>query len=169
MTEPASYRSFQHFIGIDPGPIPGLVMLTPRAGGRRVEIDVVQCNERAAGAVLWGLLDSHRQLLGQAPCLVQIERFVVGKASMRSGRAGGVTRDLVGHLTSEAENQPNVKVIQRSASQVKPWATDERLAAAGLLDATKGMRHARDGARHALFAAVKDGGLPDPLSKEYRR
>jgi hypothetical protein len=48
---------------------------------------------------------------------------------------------------------------------VKPWATDERLEAAGLLDLTKGMRHARDAARHALFTAVKDGGVPDPLSK----
>jgi hypothetical protein len=51
---------------------------------------------------------------------------------------------------------------------VKPWATDERLAAAGLLDPTKGMRHARDAARHALFCAVRDFGLPDPLSAKAR-
>jgi hypothetical protein len=47
---------------------------------------------------------------------------------------------------------------------VKPWATDTRLAAAGLMEPTTGMRHARDAARHALFAAVKTYGLPDPLS-----
>lgn len=169
MGEPAPYRAFAHFIGIDPGPIPGIVHLYPRAGGHHLEIDVVQCNERAATAVLWGLLDSHRTLLGKAPALVQIERFVVGRASMRSAAAGATTRDLVGRLTGEAENQPNVKVVQRAAAEVKPWATDARLEAAGLLEATKGMRHARDAARHALFAAVKDGGLPDPLSKEFRR
>lgn len=168
MTDPASYRTFSHFVGIDPGPIPGIVMISPRAGGRQLELDVVQCNERAATGVLWGLLDSHRSLLGQAPAIVQIETFVVGRASMRSGRAGATTRDLVGHLTSEAENQPNVRVTQRTASQVKAWATDERLDAAGLLEATKGMRHARDAARHALFAAVHDGSVPDPLSRKAR-
>lgn len=168
MTEPASYRQFRHFIGIDPGPIPGIVMITPMAFGRRLDIDVVQCSESCAPAVLWGLLDSHRQTLGNAPCLVQIERFVVGRGSMKSAAPGRVTRDLVGHLTSEAQNQPNVKVIQRSASEVKPWATDARLDAAGLLEATRGMRHARDAARHALFAAVRDGNLPDPLSRKAR-
>lgn len=171
MTEPAPYRTFQHFIGIDPGPIPGIVMLWPHGGGRRrLEIDVVQCSESAAPAVLWGLLDSNRSLLGKAPCLVQIERFVVGSRSGRSSTAGAgaATRDLVGRLQGEAENQPNVKVVLRSASEVKPWATDVRLEAAGLLEATKGMRHARDAARHALFAAVKDGGVPDPLSAHHR-
>jgi hypothetical protein len=49
---------------------------------------------------------------------------------------------------------------------VKPWAVDKRLHAAGLLDMTAGMRHARDAARHALFCAVKDYGLPDPLSSK---
>ena len=82
MTEPASYRQFRHFIGIDPGPVPGIVMLTPRTS-HRLDIDVVQCSERAAQSVLWGLLDQHRQTLGQAACLVQIETFVVGRASMR--------------------------------------------------------------------------------------
>lgn len=169
MTEPAPYRSYAHFIGIDPGPVPGIVHLWPHGGGRRkLQIDVVQCSERAAPAVLWGLLDSARTCLGQAPALVQIEKFVVGRGSMKSGRAGGVTRDLVGRLRSEAENQPNVTVVVRPAATVKPWATDERLEAAGLLEATKGMRHARDAARHALFAAVKDGGIPDPLSRKAR-
>jgi hypothetical protein len=54
----------------------------------------------------------------------------------------------------------------RSAADVKPWATDTRLQAAGLLDLTKGMRHARDAARHALFCAVCDFGLTDPLSRK---
>jgi hypothetical protein len=86
-----------------------------------------------------------------------------------------VTRDLIGTLQevweehdSTAEGRRGARWFQRPAAHVKPWATDERLEAAGLLEATKGMRHARDAARHALFAACKDGGIPDPLSKRSR-
>ena len=42
------------------------------------------------------------------------------------------------------------------------------MAAAGLLEPTKQLRHARDAARHALFAAVADCGIPDPLSRKAR-
>lgn len=155
----------RHIIGIDPGPIPGLVMLTPGPGKPR--IDIVQCSAEIAPSMLWALLARQRDY-GTADTLVQIEKFVVGRGSMRSAGAGSKTRDLVGSLGLLAADQPNVLVVQRTASQVKPWATDERLDAAGLLDATKGMRHARDAARHALFAAVKDCGFPDPLSRKAR-
>jgi hypothetical protein len=63
-----------------------------------------------------------------------------------------------------ADSLVEVTYHARSASTVKPWATDARLERAGLLDLTAGMRHARDAARHALFCAVKNCGLPDPLS-----
>lgn len=167
MTEPASYRQFRHFIGVDPGPIPGLVMITPRP--RRLDVHAVQCTRGAATSMLWALLDQCRETLGEAPALVQIERFVVGKTSMKSGRAGEQTRDLIGRLQREADQQNNVRVVLRSASEVKPWATNDRLAHASLLEPTKGMTHARDAARHALYAACRDGGLPDPMSKEFKR
>lgn len=157
----------QHYIGIDPGPVPGMVHLHVR--GRRLDVDVVQCTNRTAPLLLWALLDSGRSLQERAPAVVALERFVVGRGSMKTAAAGEVTRTLIGKLEREAEDQPNVVVVRRSAAQVKPWATDERLEAAGLLEATKGMRHARDAARHALYAAVHDGGLPDPLSKEWVR
>jgi hypothetical protein len=159
----------RHFIGVDPGPTPGIVHLTSRAFGRRLEVDVIQCTSHVAPSVLWMLLNDCRSSLGEAPALVAIERFVVGRTSMKSGRAGEETRDLIGKLQKTAAEQPNVSVVLRSAAEIKPWATDVRLAHAGLLNPTKGMRHARDAARHALFAAVKDGGLPDPLSKEFKR
>jgi hypothetical protein len=57
-------------------------------------------------------------------------------------------------------------VFTRAAALVKPWATDKRLHAAGLLDATKGMQHARDASRQALYAAVHMGVTPDPLSRK---
>lgn len=160
-----------HYVGIDPGPTPGIVMLTPRGFRTRLDIDVLQCTERVAPTVLWMLLDQCRSYQGSAPAVVALERFVVGRRSARSSsaKAGATTRDLVGKLEREAGDQPNVTVVLRNASQVKAWATDVRLEAAGLLDACRGMRHARDAARHALFAAVHDGGIPDPLSKEWNR
>lgn len=151
-------------IGIDPGPVPGIVVL----GGRVPH--VVQCSHEIA-PVLFGAL-----LAWPGPALVQVERFVVGRASMRAGRHGAITRDLVETLRLVWEDHDSTpsgrlggRFLQRSAANVKPWATDARLEAAGLLEACKGMRHARDAARHALFAAVHDGGIPDPLSKEARR
>jgi hypothetical protein len=61
-----------------------------------------------------------------------------------------------------------VPCAARTASQVKLWGTDGRLARAGLADVTNpaAMRHARDGQRHGLFCAVHDCGLPDPLSRK---
>jgi hypothetical protein len=62
-----------------------------------------------------------------------------------------------------------VPCAARTASQVKLWATDERLTRAGLADASSPAamkNHARDGQRHGLFSAVHDCGLPDPLSRK---
>jgi hypothetical protein len=96
---------------------------------------------------------------------VAVERFVVGRRAARSSTpgAGAITRGMVGVIEAWATDY-RCKVNARAAADVKPWAVDKRLHAAGLLDLTAGMRHARDAARHALFCAVKDFGLPDPLS-----
>lgn len=158
-------------IGVDPGPTPGFVRLDMDAYGRFIGIDVVQCSAKVAPEVIGLLLGNH-----PGPTSAQIEKFVPGRKSRAGGRASSVTRDMVGLLEgayagylgriADVTGQcPAGKVVQRSASEVKPWATDERLDTVGLLDATKGMRHARDAARHALFLAVKSGHLPDPLSK----
>ena len=150
------------YLGIDPGPTPGFVLLMPHAGGRGgISVRVVQCDRATALGTLDMLLN--REL----DTVVAIERFVVGRGSMKSGMAGEVTRGLVDSLAMYARDK-GAGTVLRSASEVKPWATDTRLDAAGLLDPTKGMRHARDAARHALFAAVKDGVLPDPLSRKAR-
>lgn len=150
--------------GIDPGPVPGIVQL--RIAERQIaQAGVVQCDRFLAPDVLEGLLTA---AAARPPTIVAIERFVVGRRAGRSAtaKAGEQTRQLIGELNGVCLGLDNVRVLQRSASTVKPWATDERLDAAGLLDATKGMRHARDAARHALFAAVRDGGLSDPLIRK---
>lgn len=153
-------------IGIDPGPVPGFVVLD-YTGDQLEHIDVAQCSARIAPQLFVSLLARDRQNL------VGIEQWVSRGRSGRSStsRAGQATRDLIGQL----RQAPPFALVSpadwhaRSAGQVKPWATDARLDVAGLLEATKGMRHARDAARHALYTAVHDGGVPDPLSKKGSR
>ena len=157
--------SARFFVGIDPGPVPGIVLIDlPVAATPRLE--VIQCSRGVAPVVLRALVESLNPTA--TPPLIQIERFVVGRRAGRSGtaKAGEQTRDLIGQLIASVPGLPAESWRARAAGEVKPWATDERLEAAGLLEATKGMRHARDAARHALFVAVKDGGVPDPLSRK---
>lgn len=152
--------------GIDPGPTTGLCVLRWdwSRDGRPINFDahVAQCNHAFAPAFVRYAAHDH----GAYTYLhYAIERFVIGRGSMRARRAGAITVDLVGELKSMVlDFEPPEHVHEQTAAQVKPWATDERLKAAGLLDITNGMRHARDAARHALFAAVKHCKLPDPLS-----
>lgn len=156
--------------GIDPGPVPGFVLIErgwPDACG----VAVVQCSHEAAATVLAALLEDRRSATS-----VQIETFVPGRNARKAGQDSAITRDLIGQLRQiwedfdgTASGRLGGHWFQRSASQVKPWATDHRLEAAGLLEATKGMRHARDAARHALFCAVHDAGVPDPLSRKATR
>jgi hypothetical protein len=97
---------------------------------------------------------------------VATEAFVVrGRATRsRTPKGGEHARRVNGWLHASL---PPHQLSVRSASQVKKWATDRRLAAAGILEQTKGMGHARDAQRHALFAARMDLQWPDPLSVTY--
>ena len=165
-------------VGIDPGPTPGVVVLDlcDRADSEGRWLDyahVAQVSVDLADSLLTSLLLAHHAPVGSA--LVAVEAFV----HSRKGRSGAsrVTRDLVPVLRATTSSY-GAAFVERQASQVKAWATDERLDRAAfrvsdrwvnLLDLTKGMRHARDAARHALFAACRDGQLPDPLSKAWSR
>ncbi len=140
-------------IGVDPGPTPGIVVLSVE-DEQLSDVGVMQCSAE----LLYTLVATFNPY---KEAIVAVERFVVRG---RANAAQSLTRDQVANL-----ERIHPLTFVRNASQVKAWATDARLEAAGLLDACKGMRHARDAARHALFAAVKDAGLTDPMSKEFRR
>lgn len=159
---------YRHIIGVDPGPMPGIVVLSTWDNGD-LDAHAIQCSHGVASSLVEDLVKRGRG--GDAldyPVLLAVEKFVVGRGAMRSKRDGELTRDLVGQLQRVANVQGS-DYIERPAAAVKPWATEDRLARAGLLEPTKGMRHARDAARHGLYAAVKDGGLHDPLSCQYGR
>ena len=150
-------------VGIDPGPVVGIALLwvgEASGGDRPIWLgtsDAAQATPGLIGAILVGLA-------GHQP-VIAVERFVVGPRAARSATAsaGAVARDVVAIVEDWARAQ-GLPFHARSAVEVKPWATDARLSAVGLLDLTAGMRHARDAARHALFCAVRNYGLPDPLS-----
>jgi hypothetical protein len=150
-----------YVIGIDPGPVPGIVRLNLEYGGgptHLLEADAMQVTPR----LILPVLD---MLSADGRATVAIERFVVGRRASRSSTpaAGAITRSMIGVVEEWLDRNGHAS-SHRAAATVKPWAVDKRLLAAGLLDLTAGMRHARDAARHALFCAVKDYGLPDPLS-----
>lgn len=155
-------------IGVDPGPTPGIVSRTfSQDQGRWLDdLAVFQCNADAAGFLVDALL-CHKSIYDRA--LVACEEFVVRGRSGRSStpEAGKATRDLIGRLQQVASAN-DAPLILRRASDVKPFCSDDRLRAAGLYDPTNGMRHARDAARHLLFAGMRDAGAPDPLRRKER-
>ena len=159
-----------HVIGIDPGPATGIFTLAWHEGGDTyppwIAGSAYQCNADAApGLVDWLLSREHIPVSG-AWDAGGIEEFRRGNIKGKRAHAG-VTADLVEKLTAVARNRGLV-LSCRPAVTVKRWGSDTRLAAAGLLDITSGLPHARDGARHALYAAVYSAGVPDPLSRKAR-
>jgi hypothetical protein len=151
-----------YIVGIDPGPVVGIVRLF--IGGRPdepVKLIRVDALQSTLGSVLMDIIG----VLAQGDTVLALEQFVVGTRAARSSTpAGGAAARKATDLVRNWAEVRGLTCVLRSAAEVKPWATDARLAAAGLMEPTTGMRHARDAARHALFAAVKTYGLPDPLS-----
>lgn len=149
-------------LGLDPGGTTGICLAAWQPGKpEAVSVLARQCPRAEAAEVLgqmlagWGL---------EVTC-AQIEDFRVSRRAARIRRAHSTgTAELVADLR-DALRLPGIRVYVRPASDGKPWASDKRLKAAGLLDVTRGLPHARDAARHALYTAHFDGLLPDPLSK----
>lgn len=150
-------------LGVDPGTTTGLVALGAR-DGRITDAQALQCSAGWARWLVRSMLDNEPG----ARRVVAVERFVVGPRAARSSTpgAGALTRDLIGALLQTAD-QVGALFLTRPAADVKPWATDRRLDAAGLLAPCTGMGHARDAARMALYSAVRDCGLPDPLIRHH--
>lgn len=158
-------------IGIDPGPATGICILGATGG----ETQYAQISYPLVCNTLELLVDTWR-----ANGFVvhgATEKYVVGFRSARTSGAGAnkITREVDAAVqilfpVTERDESGGIRrgvIHRRNASTVKQWATDKRLEAAGL-EAPRGMRHAKDAARHALYCAVHDLGVPDPLSKRER-
>jgi hypothetical protein len=141
-------------LGVDPGPVTGIAWLCSGPGQRPL---VFQCNAAGAYPLASWLLEASE---GPARIICAGERFITGRGAGARGANATATRQVISDLDRLA------RWHWRSAAEVKPWATDARLKAAGLLEQCHGMPHAADACRHALFAMIHDCGMPDPLSRK---
>lgn len=147
-------------LGGDPGGTTGLFLGGWRDGQKRPPVlaRAWSCDAGAAPELLeW--------ILGDYGAMITVAGFEAYDARKN---ARGMTAKAMYELTSAlvaAVAGAGIPVVTRPPSMVKPWATDRRLSAAGVLDLTGKMPDARDASRHSLYAASKDGGLRDPLSR----
>lgn len=152
-------------LGVDPGPTSGIAIaywddeswMYPGA---------YQCDASSAPALVGWLASLHGSATRPAVRAVrgQVEEFRPGTGAGARGANATVTRTAVDELKAVLESY-RVTVATRPAAMVKPWATDERLKKAGLFPVCRGQGHATDAMRHLLYRAVRDCGVPDPLSR----
>lgn len=146
-------------VGVDPGGVTGVALVAFEDGRYRLE---------AHGGLTGSAEETVRDLRAfeatSAP--LAVERFVVGRRSARSASSGASdkARNVIGGLVSAFAG----RVRLHTASEVKAWATNKRLEAAGLRP-SQGLPHSRDAARHALYTLVKHYRCPDPLGSAYRK
>jgi hypothetical protein len=153
-------------IGVDPGPRPGIVGL--RYSPQRIRTAapaIIQCSLNVALTCIQAIIpgDVKRIYLSYEP-------FVIGarSAKVSTPAASGATARFCGALQALAYSDNRIVLRNHQASAVKPWGSEERLERAGLLQMVKGMTHARDGAKQALYCASHDAGVPDPLSRRHK-
>lgn len=146
-------------LGIDPGGVTGLCLLWQGSTGLGcIAWQIGKLESPALVSIIADRQETHGKLF------VVCEAFVMGRASHRGDRSGGQrARDLIGAVSSVSAPH-----TFRSAAHVKPWATDRRLDAAVGASTFRGLPHAKDAGRHALYAAVHDLGWLDPLARAQR-
>jgi hypothetical protein len=158
-------------IGADPGPTTGLCFLDYR-DGLLVGRTVLQVDGGSAAIVLKGMLAAYyAEDFSIGPVVgrraASVEKFVTGQSAGSRGKAADVTRQLVMEL-AEVLQLFGYPVKIRPAADVKPWATNKRVAAAlGIPEKsmTDSLRHGWDGARHCVYGAREAGIIQDPLRK----
>ncbi len=161
----------RYVIGVDPGETCGVVRIEYRLVGMSVESGgfwnptgtplVIQCTHGSVRSVLaW--------LSAVGNVIISHERYIVGLRASRVKKAAAsqITRDANGFIGGLAE-AGRVRIVEHTASETKTWATEEKMAALGLVLSPE-MRHARDAAKQAAYAGCHDLGSPDPLSKRVR-
>lgn len=155
-------------IGLDPGLTTGMAFLDYE-NGKLVGKTILQCDGGSAPYVLKGLLTAYyTEFPGGAHTgkrIASVEKFVTGQSAGTRGKPADVTRQLVMELAEVCEMFGYLVKI-RSAADVKPWASDKRIAKAlGMKEEqlTGSLRHGWDGIRHCIYGAWEAGVVQDPL------
>jgi len=143
------------YIGIDPGPSTGIVVLIVRDD--TWQWAAFQVNGEAA---FWLIECIFRDY---GPRVVAIEEFIPTSKAGTAGRDAQLTRRIAEHAYQLVLTVPGAHARKRNAGQVKPWASDHRLRKTKFPMGAKFL-DARDAARHAMYAAVYDGKERDPLA-----
>lgn len=150
-------------LGIDTGPHTGVFAAWwDREDWKLLDALAFECAAAMAVPMLRTML-GRKAALGQHVQLAGIEAFV---ARSKAVRLAGVRIAAMHAQQAEIRRElagRGIYVAARPAGTVKPWATDKRLEAAGLLKLAGSSPHIRDAGRHMLFGACQ-AGLPDPLS-----
>jgi hypothetical protein len=158
-------------IGIDPGHTAGLVLAGWERSAKKVShVHAYQCD----GGSLLGLA---RMIVSDFP--VRITAAAIEAFDDRPGRrklANANPRQIRAQVTALTLllQEHGIPAYVRQVSDVKSWIEVEkdngeaRLAAAGIWDLVSpaAMIHARSASWHAVFCAVKQCGIPDPLSRK---
>lgn len=162
------------FMGVDPGPSCGIALLryTP-SYERQMLLSpwdwlVLQVNGAKAVEIAAGLIDHYQ------PKWLFTEKFIPSNRAGTTGKDAELTREInhnieefhrrrVAETTSKWDAMYGGRQVSRPAAHVKPWSSDKRLTVTGFPMGPK-FKDGRDGGRHVLFGAVKDGGARDPLA-----
>lgn len=154
-------------VGIDPGPTTGICLMEFVEGQSypipECNITLIQANAGTALRVLEAYLTHFYQDDRIIKRVAGVEAFVTGQSAGTRGKNADLTRQYVMKFAEMLELFGYYPKI-RKAGDVKPWASDKRLLRAGVPKQPDSMRHSLDGARHCLFAAVKDAHVKDPLA-----
>lgn len=151
-------------IGADPGPTTGLSFLDYE-DGKLSAWTILQVDGNSAPGVLQAVLirmhAGYAEGNAHVKCYAQVEPFVTGQGAGTRGPKADYTRQEAFRLV-ELLQLWGYAVKLRKAADVKTWASDKRLKAAGVLRPPEN-RHGNDASRHGLFTAVHDAYMPDPL------
>src|ERR1700743_1974673 len=142
------------YIGVDPGPSSGIVVLV--FDKDEVQWHVFQCSANTLAYQLGFLCQKFR------PRIIAYELFVPSNRAGNKGKDADTTRSLA-HVCKTVAVVWDMPEVGRKAADIKPWATDKRLEKLGFPMGAK-FKDARDAGRHALYAAVRDGKERDPLA-----
>ena len=150
-------------VGIDTGGKTWGVAFIDWADKRIVRSMHIQVNSDAAlGLVQSVLISQYNAPLNIIKRAAGVEEFEDGQSAGSRGKNAKGTRQGVYAVTALLQ-ECGYHVEHRKAAIVKPKITNKILDKAGILQPEPDMEHANDGSRQAMFTAISDLHLPNPL------